>query len=73
MVLMNSDDIVIEPLDIAFVGKTEITMVFQVYYNVLMHLNPDYVRCLDDFPCNLQIIRRRRKVSRWVIVAQNHC
>ena len=73
MILMNSDDVVVNFLNDAFVCKAKITMVFQVYYNVLMHLNPYYVSRLDNFSRNLQIIGRRGKITRRMIVAQNHC
>lgn len=56
MVLMNSVDIVVDPLDDPFVSKTEETMVFQVYYKVFMYLDSDNVCRLDDFSRNLQII-----------------
>lgn len=56
MVLMNSVDFVVEPLDIAFIGKAEKSIVLHIDDQVFVHLNPNDVCRLDDFSRNLQII-----------------
>ena len=62
MVLMNSDDIVVNLLNNAFIGKTVKPIVLHIDDQVLMYLDSDNVCRLDDFSGNLQIICGRRKV-----------